>query len=159
MVGDDGRFVFGGDSFDSGFEQDGGGGSIDVVVAVDENGLAGSDGMLYAGYGQVHAEHECGVDEVVDGWGKERLGGCWVRDASRKQDAGDGIRAVKVLRKVCDCDGIDRWNYPLLRPSVGGGHLPSTRRSRGYRPRCHQGRRLSPSGSGSCRTSQWRPRR
>ena len=82
VVGDDGGSVFGGDPFDGGLEQDGGGGSVDVVVAVDEDGFAGADGVLDAGYGQVHAQHEHGVDEVVEGWVEEGLGGCWVRDAS-----------------------------------------------------------------------------
>src|SRR5260370_30614206 len=87
VVGDDGGFVWWGDSFDGGLEEDGGGGSIDVVIAVDENGLAGLDRTLYAGYGQVHAKHEFGGDEVFDGWVKEGLGGCRVGYASRKTDA------------------------------------------------------------------------
>src|ERR1700730_15854342 len=46
VVGHDGGSVFGGDPFDGRLEEDGGGGSIDVVVAVDQNGFAGSDRML-----------------------------------------------------------------------------------------------------------------
>jgi hypothetical protein len=82
VVGDEGRGVFRGDTFDGGLEEDGGGGSVDVVVTVDENGFAGADGVLDAGYGEVHAEHKHGIDEVVDGWVEEGLGGCGVRDAS-----------------------------------------------------------------------------
>ena len=159
VVGDAGRGFFGGDSFDGGLEEDGGGGAVDVVVAVDEDGLAGADGPLDARHGHVHAEHEHGVDEVVDGWGEEGAGGGGVRDAARQEEAGDGLGAAKFVREACGCGGVGGSNYPLLRPSVGGGHGPSTRRSRGCRPRCRRGRRLSPSGSGSCRTSRWRPRR
>src|SRR5438445_11824251 len=41
VVGNDGGRVFGGDPFDGGLEEDGGSGAVDVVVAVDEDGLGG----------------------------------------------------------------------------------------------------------------------
>ncbi len=82
VVGDDGGFVFGGDPLDGSLEEDGGGGAVDVVIAVDEDWFGGPDRPLDAGYGQVHAEHEHGVVEIVDGWVEEGLGGCRVGYAS-----------------------------------------------------------------------------
>ena len=41
VIGDDGGSVFRRDAFDGGFEEDGGGGAVYVVVAVDEDGFAG----------------------------------------------------------------------------------------------------------------------
>src|SRR5438445_4661600 len=64
VVGNDGGRVFGSDPLDGGLEEDGGGGAVYVVVAVDEDRLAGANGLLDAGYGQVHAEHEHGVVEI-----------------------------------------------------------------------------------------------
>ena len=91
VIGDEGGGVFGGDSFDGGFEEDGGGGAVDVVVAVDEDGFAGADGTLDADYGDVHAEHEHGVDEVVDCGGEEGLDGRGIRDAAGQKQFGDGL--------------------------------------------------------------------
>jgi len=63
---------------------------------------------LYTGYGQVHAEHECGVDEIVDGWGKEGLAAAGSDMPRASRMLAMAFRAVKVLRKACDCGGIDR---------------------------------------------------
>src|ERR1700756_4839239 len=51
VVGHDRGRVFGGDPFDGDLEEDDGGGAVNVVVAVDEDGLVGADGFLDAGYG------------------------------------------------------------------------------------------------------------
>ena len=74
--------VFGGDALDGGFEEDGGGGAVDVVVAVDEDRFAGADGALDAGDGDIHAEHEHRIEEMVEGWGEEGFGGCGVGDCA-----------------------------------------------------------------------------
>ncbi len=50
--------------FDGGFEQDDGDGAVDVVVAVEEDGLARGDGAFEALDGGGHAEHEKGIVEV-----------------------------------------------------------------------------------------------
>ena len=52
--------------FDGGLEQDDCGGAVDVVVAVEQDGLAGGDGVLEALDGSGHAEHEKGIVEVGD---------------------------------------------------------------------------------------------
>ena len=44
--------------FDSGFEEDHGGGSVDVVIAIEEDGFASGYGALEALDGGGHAEHE-----------------------------------------------------------------------------------------------------
>ena len=61
--------------FDGAFEDDGGGGAVDVVVAVDFHGLGVADGALDAGDGEVHIAEEEGVVEVVEGGGEEAPGG------------------------------------------------------------------------------------
>ena len=64
MVGD-GRGLCGvdgvGDALDGGFEQDGGGGAVNVVVSVDQDGFSGLDGGEDAFDGGSHAEELCGV--------------------------------------------------------------------------------------------------
>ena len=74
VVGDLGGTAGRRDALDGGLEEDGGGGAVDVVVAVDEDGLAGVDGLLDAGDGFTHAEEKEGVVEGVEGGGEE--GGC-----------------------------------------------------------------------------------
>ena len=44
--------------FDGGLEQHHGGGAVDVVVAVEQDGLARGDGALQAVDGRIHAQHQ-----------------------------------------------------------------------------------------------------
>ncbi len=53
---------------------------------------------------------------------EEGAGGDGVRDAARQEEAGDSLGAAKFVREACGCGGVGGSNYPLLRPSVGGGH-------------------------------------
>ena len=119
VVGDDGGLVFGSDPFDGGLQEDGSGGSVDVVVAVDEYGFAGTDCVLDTGYCQVHAEHEHGIDEVIDGGVEKGVGGYRVRDASRNEEACYGVWAVEVLRKARHCGGIDGCELSIVAAQRG----------------------------------------
>jgi hypothetical protein len=112
VVGDDGGRIFGRGAFDGGFEKNGGGGAVDVVVAVDEDGFSGADCMLDAGYGHVHAEHKHGAVQIIDGGFEEGLSGSGLRDASREDECGDGVWAVKVLGQTRYGGGICRLKYP-----------------------------------------------
>ena len=78
--------------FDGGFEQDDGDGAVDVVVAVEKDGLACGDGAFEALDGGGHAEHEKGIVEVR-GLGIEEgegLGGGG--DAARDEQLGENER-------------------------------------------------------------------
>ena len=54
------------DALDGGLEQDGGGGAVDVVVAVDEDGFGGEDGGEDAFDGSGHSEELGRVMELVE---------------------------------------------------------------------------------------------
>ena len=87
VVGDLGGAGGVGDALDGGLEQDGGGGAVDVVVAVDEDGLTGLDGAFDAGDGFGHAEQEVGIVEMVEGGCEEFLG---LGDVAGGEESGDG---------------------------------------------------------------------
>jgi hypothetical protein len=77
---------------DGGFKQDNGNGAVDVVIAVEENGLARGDGALDALDGGGHSEHEKGIVEVGRLWIQEgkSFGGCG--DAARNEQLGENER-------------------------------------------------------------------
>jgi len=72
-----------------GFEQDNGGGSVYVVVAVQEDGLLGGDGLLKAGDGGGHAEHQEGVVEMSDLRVEEGEGLSGTGDAAGDEELGE----------------------------------------------------------------------
>ena len=45
-----------------------------------------------------------------------------ISDAAREEQSRDGLRALELLGKERYFCGVYGWEYPLLRPSVGGGH-------------------------------------
>lgn len=92
----------GSDPIDGGLEQDGGGGAVHVVVAVDEDRLAESDGLLDAVYGAIHAEHEVGWMEVVERGVEEGFGDGGGGDAAGDEEVGYGARAAEVGGEVAD---------------------------------------------------------
>ena len=85
------RFKRQADALDGGLEQDGGGGAVDVVVAVDEDGFGGADRGKDAGYGFRHAKKLGGRMELVDVRVQEGVG---VSDIASNEDLGDGDRAA-----------------------------------------------------------------
>ena len=89
-VGDVGAEVgFGLDRADGVVEDAGGGDAVDVVVAVDSDLLAGSDGFKDAGRGLVEAGHERRVVQRGQRRGGEGEGGFDLGEAARFQEAGD----------------------------------------------------------------------
>ena len=117
VVGDAGGSVFGGYALDGGLEEDGGGGAVDVVVAVDEDGLGGGYGLLDAGDGGAHAEHEERVVEVFEGGVEEALR---VGDAAGDEEGCDWEWAGEFFGEaLCgdciDCGedpvGVDSWPF------------------------------------------------
>ena len=62
------------EALDGGLEEDDGGGSVYVVVAIDKDWLPRGDGLPDAADGDVHAEHEEGIVELIEA-GVEEGGG------------------------------------------------------------------------------------
>ena len=56
---------FAAEHFNGCFEQNGGGGAIDVIVAVDQDRLSALYGLLNARNGGGHAEHAVGIEEMI----------------------------------------------------------------------------------------------
>jgi hypothetical protein len=80
---------FAAEHFNGGFEQDDGGGAVDVVIAIEEDGLARGDGALDALDGAVHSAHEEGIVELIGGGVEEGEGlGC-VCDAAGEEQFGE----------------------------------------------------------------------
>ena len=102
-------------SLDGGLEEDGGGGAVDVVVAVDEDGLGGADGLLDAGDGgfmpSMSVEGRGGRRGL--GW-RKRLGGREVCDAAGDEEGRDGGcgQPSSAARAVAACRGVDGWECP-----------------------------------------------
>jgi len=80
---------FAAEHLDGGFEKDDGGGAVDVVVAVEEDGFFVADGALKAFDGGGHAEHEKGIVEVSDFWIQECVCGGRFRDAAGNEQFGE----------------------------------------------------------------------
>ena len=62
------------EALDGGSEEDDGGSSVHVVVTIYKDQLTGGDGIADAADGDVHAEHEEGIVELVEA-GREECGG------------------------------------------------------------------------------------
>ena len=107
VVGDLGGLAGRGDALDGGFEENGGGGAVDVVVAVDEDGLGVGDGTLDAGDGSGHAEEQVGVVEVVEGWGL------------RKRRAAASSRMPRATRRAAAGNGQPKAASAVARPRRG----------------------------------------
>ena len=110
VVGDLRGTIGWGDALDGGLEEDGGDGAVDVVVAVDEDGLGGCDGVLDAGDGGGHAEKEKGVVEIVEGRGEE---GAQITDGAGGEDVGDGLRTAQGGDDVGRCPRVRGRDEPL----------------------------------------------
>ncbi len=110
-------------ALDGCFEEDGGCRAVDVVVAVDEDGLACADGLLDAGHGDVHAEHQARVEEIFDGGIEKSVGGCGISQAAGDQKVGDGGWAAEMCGEGCCSGGVSGGDGPLPRPRGCGGHL------------------------------------
>ena len=112
VIRDDCRSVWRRDSFDGRLEQDGRGGAVYVVVAVDKDGLGLRDGFLDAGDGGSHAEQESGVVQVVERGLKEVFGGNCISDPATQQQSRDKPRAGKLFSELCG-SAIDFTDDPF----------------------------------------------
>ncbi len=118
-----GRGFFGGDAFDGGLEEDGGGGAVDVVVAVDEDGFGGADGLLDAGYGDVHAEHEHGVVESSSVGLRKAWAAVWSAMPRERSSAAMALGQWSSPARCATCGRPRRLGrIHCLRPGWGGGH-------------------------------------
>ena len=77
---------FAAEHFDGGFEQDDGGGAVDVVVAIEQDGFVGGDGALETVDGGGHAEHEKGIVELGYFGVEESEGFSCIGDASGDEE-------------------------------------------------------------------------
>jgi hypothetical protein len=68
--------------------------------------------MPDAGYGDVHAEHEHRVVQIIDCGFEEGLSEWGLRDASRVDERSDGVWAVKLLGQARYGGGICRLKDP-----------------------------------------------
>ena len=107
--------------FDGGFEQDDGDGAIDVVVAVEENGLAGGDGALEAIDGGGHAEHEEGIVEVRDFGIEEDVGGGCSGDAAGDEEFGEDLGKARFFCEGLGGGVIDSSEGPALTRELARG--------------------------------------
>jgi hypothetical protein len=83
--------------FDGGLEQDNGGGAVDVVVAVEKDGLAAVDGGFKAGDGGSHAEHQRWIVQMIDGGVKKGEGRGWRVDAAGEKQLREDERQARGL--------------------------------------------------------------
>jgi hypothetical protein len=102
-------------ALDGGLEQDYGGGSVDVIVAVYEDDFARGDRLLDASDGGGHAEHEIGIVQVIEARAKEARGFGAVADASRDEQARDQRREPERLSRC----GLRFAENPALRGAKG----------------------------------------
>ena len=80
-----------GGAFEGGLEQDRGDGAVDVVVAVDEDGLLREEGGAEALDGGAHSEHEVGGVELGEVGMEEGAGGFRGGEVAAGEDGGDGF--------------------------------------------------------------------
>jgi hypothetical protein len=80
------------------FEQNGGGGAIDVIVAIDEDRFAALDGLLHAGDSGGHAVHAVGIEKMIQ---------------LRLQEVSDFLRGAEAAgeQKL----GNDEWQVRCVR--------------------------------------------
>ncbi len=85
--------------FDRSLEQHNGGGAVDVVVAVEQDGLLAGDGRFDAFYGGLHAEHEQWIVQLRDFRIEEGEGFAGGVDAACDEEFGEDERNVRRLRE------------------------------------------------------------
>ncbi len=83
------------------FEDDCGGYSIDVVVAVDLDLLAVSYGLADALHGAVHVAQSKGIVQIGDAGIKEMFRGCGIAESPAIEDSGSGWWKVQFLGELC----------------------------------------------------------
>ena len=102
--------------FDGGLEENSGGGAVDVVVAVDEDGLLGGDGLADARDGAIHAEHGERVEEVADARVEEEVRVSGSDDAAGDEEFGNDWWDVCGSGEGCGFFGA----AGVEDPSLGG---------------------------------------
>ena len=122
------------ESLDGGFEEDDGCGSVDVVVTIDKDGLAGADGSLDALDSGGHPEHEVGIVQMIEsGREKARCFGGAVNAAGDEQ-ARDERRQTRFAWEEFFSSGIRLVNDPALWRAWMEGSV-----ERSYFRRAHRG--------------------
>ncbi len=107
-------------------EENGGNGAVDVVVAVDEDRFGVGKGGLNAGDGGVHAEHEAGIVQMVEGGGE--IFGCerrCVDAAGESAELRDGDRNRGFAGEALRGGGITGAHAPF----AGGNDPLASRRT------------------------------
>ncbi len=96
MPGHFGRSVKWCDALDCGLQENGGDGSIDIVVAVDQDGLALTDSLLDSCNSVVHAEQQMRGVEIGEFWMEECLCQRGRIDPASYQEMGDRGRTAEM---------------------------------------------------------------
>ncbi len=96
-------------------KDDGRGDAVDIVVAVDDDALAGGECPLEAGDGRLQPRQAHGIVEMVEGWPKESAGVVGIGQSALDQQACD------------DRLQAERPRQPFGRRLVGCGRLPDGR--------------------------------
>jgi hypothetical protein len=104
VVGDLRGLFLGGDALDGGLEEDGGGGAVDVVVAVDEDGF----GAWTARWMRATAAAMPSISSRVE-WRSSRVG-------LRRCSAAAGVAMPREMRE----ERAKRWRREMRRPRIGG---------------------------------------
>src|SRR5579859_3507557 len=110
----DGTSIGSGEHLDGSFEEHYGGGAVDVVVAVEQDGFALGYGLFEAIDGGGHAEHFKGIDELADLRVKESVGSLCGLDAAGEQKAGEDLGNMSRGGKRCGL-GVRGADLPALR--------------------------------------------
>ena len=79
-----------GGALESGFEEDGRDGAVDVVVPVDEDGFACEKGLGETVHGGLEAAHEEGIVEAFGRWMEKRPGVLRAPNVASPEDLGQG---------------------------------------------------------------------
>ena len=114
---DDGGLFGRCDALDGGLEQHRGGGAVNVVVAIDEDGFGVADRALNAGDRTRHAKQEEGIVEVVQGGIEEVEGRIRVCNA-----AGDENGGYCGGAQDCSGQGVDGYVMGVREEPAGLGH-------------------------------------
>ena len=107
--------------FNGGLEQDNGGGAVDVVVAVEEDGFARGDGGFEAMDRSCHAEHEKGIVEEREFRIEEGVCGCGGGNSAGDEELGEDLREASFF-----CEGFGGWTvcgseHPALAGELAWG--------------------------------------
>ncbi len=106
---------------DSRLEQDGRGGSIHVVVAVDQDRFLGGDGLLNARDGAIHAEHRVWIEQVLDTRIQKMLGFGGGANAAGQQQLGEEGWNVRLAGQRLGLIDTRRAQNPALRRARSRG--------------------------------------